>query len=130
MGRKAEIDPIMSAQRKQLDKYFARTTREAAEAGQAAMDFILSLDPNISWKLNKATIDFRAERQFCSLWPVKNHITFWITKTDDVQDPNSRLKGEGRTTNLKLYKVSDFDDELKNIIRASYKSEGLRPLKN
>jgi len=40
------------------------------------------LDSNISWKLNKATIDFRAERQFCSLWLVKNHFTFWITKTD------------------------------------------------
>ena len=118
------------SEQQQLDSYFERTTPEAAEAGRAAMAFILSLDPKISWKLNKATIDFRAERQFCSLWPVKNHITFWITNDGSVPDPENRLKGNGRTANLKLNSLADFDEAVKELVHGSFKTEGLRPLKS
>lgn len=113
----------------EAEEYLDRTTAAAAEAGRAAMTYLLALDDRISWKLNKATIDFRAERQFCSLWPVRSHITFWITKTDDIDDPGERLTGEGRTANLKLKEASDFDDEVRALLAASFRSEGLRPLK-
>ena len=80
-----------------LEEYLVRTTPQAAEAAQAAMDFILSLDPKITWKLNKATVDFRAERQFCSLWPVKSHVTFWITN-----DCSDHLVAVSQPTNVRL----------------------------
>ena len=38
---------------------FARITPAAAHAAHVAMEYILSLDANITWKLIKATIDFR-----------------------------------------------------------------------
>ena len=47
-----------------LAAYFDRTTPAAAAAGRAVMDFILALDPNRTWKLNKTTIEFRGERNF------------------------------------------------------------------
>jgi hypothetical protein len=120
---------MVKSQGDKLEQYLTRTTEEAAQAGRSVIEFLLGL-PNVSWKINKATIDSRAERQFCSLWPVKKHITLWLTKTESVHDPQQRLRGEGRTANLKLRTNKDVDSYLKKLIRQSYKSEGLRPLKS
>lgn len=120
---------MVKSQGDKLEHYLTRTTKEAAQAGRAVIEFLLGL-PNVNWKTNKATIDFRAERQFCSLWPIKNHITLWLTKTENVHDPQKRLRGKGRTANLKLSTNKDVDSYLKKLIRQSYKFEGLRPLKS
>lgn len=119
----------MDDDRARLAAYFDRTAPEAAEAGRSAMAFILKLDPGIAWKLNKTTIEFRAERYFCALWPVKGHITFWIFNNGGIEDPCGRLLGKGRASYVKLRTRADVDDTLRDLVAQAYRTEGLRPLK-
>ncbi len=75
-----------------------------------ARGFILSLGPDVRWKHTKATIDFRGERWFCSLWPAKNPPTLWIAQDRSVSDPERKLQGIGRAANLKLIRIEDFQE--------------------
>ncbi|MDE2817316.1 MAG: DUF5655 domain-containing protein [Chloroflexota bacterium] len=112
-----------------LATYFERTTPAAAAAGRAIMAFILELDPQIAWKLNKTTIEFRAERYFCALWPVKRHITFWIFNNGGLKDPQERLQGKGRASYVKLCSLADVDEVLRDLVAQAFRTKGLRPLK-
>ena len=112
-----------------LSAYFERTTPAAATAGRAVMAFILELDLHIAWKLNKTTIECRAERYFCALWPVKRHITFWIFNNGGIADPQGRLLGSGRATYVRLHTLDDVDEILNDFVAQAYRTEGLRPLK-
>ena len=112
-----------------LAAYFDRTTPAAAAAGKAIMASLLALDPKIVWKLNKTTIEFRVERYFCALWPVKRHITFWIFNNGGIEDAHARLMGKGRASYVKLRSLADVDEILLDLVAQAYRTEGLRPLK-
>ena len=64
------------------------------------MAFVLESGTQIVGKLNKTTIEFRAERYFCVLWPVSNtHITFWIIQEwRDLEAPAVTPAGQGTRT--------------------------------
>ena len=90
---------------------------------------MLALKSGIDWKLNKTAIEFRAERYFCALWPVKHHITFWIFHDGGITDPSGRLLGRGLASYVKLRTLADVDDTLGDLVAQAYRTEGPRPLK-
>ena len=58
------------------------------------MAFVLESGTQIVGKLNKTTIEFRAERYFCVLWPVKHHISFWIFNNGENWGPKVTPAGQ------------------------------------
>ena len=92
------------------------------------MAFILELDAQIAWKLNKTPIEFRAERYFCVLWPVKHHISFWIFNNGDISDPEARLHSKRRASYVRLRSPDDAHETPMNLVMHAHRTEGVRPL--
>jgi hypothetical protein len=55
---------------------------------------------------------------------VRNHVTFWIIKTPEMSDPEGRLRGAGRTANLKLTQLSDFDEAVRALVARRFVRRG------
>ena len=81
------------------------------------MAFVLESGTQIVGKLNKTTIEFRAERYFCALRPVSHRITFWTFKNGDLEAPAARLLGKGRAPCVELKSPGDAHEAPMDLVR-------------
>ena len=117
----------MASDDSRLAAYFERSKLAAAAAGRAIMAFVLELDPQIAWKLNGTTTEFRAWRYFFALRPVKHRNTFWTLNNSNLEAPAARLLGKGRASYLGLKSPGDVDETPMDLVRQAHRTEGLRP---
>ena len=119
----------MESDDSRLAAYFERSKLAAAAAGRAIMAFILELDAQIAWKLNKTPIEFHALQYSCALRPVSHRNTFWTFKNGDLEALAARLSGRGRASYGRLKSPGDVDETPMDLVRQAHRTEGLRPLK-
>ena len=118
----------MASDDSRLAAYFDRSKLAAAAAGRAIMAFVLELDAQIAWKLNKTPIEFHAWQYSCALRPVKHHNTFWTFNRGNLEGRTARLLGRGRASYIRLKSPGDVDETPMNFVGQGHRTEGLRPL--
>ncbi len=92
------------------------------------MAFVLELDAQIVWKLNKTPIEFQAWQYSCALRPVKHRNTFWTLNNSNLESWTARLPGRGRASNVGLKSPGDVDETQLDLVRQGHRTEGVRPL--
>ena len=100
----------------------------AAAAGRAIMAFVLELDAQIAWKLNKTPIEFHAWQYSCALRPVKHRNTFWTLNNSNLEGRTARLPGKGRASYIRLKSPGDVHETPMVFVGQGHRTEGLRPL--
>jgi hypothetical protein len=111
-----------------LAAFFERSKPAAAAAGRAIMAFVLELDVQIAWKLNKTPIEFHAWQYSCALRPVKHRNTFWTLNNSNLEGRTARLLGKGRASYIRLKSPGDVDETPMNLVGQAHRTEDLRPL--
>ena len=81
------------------------------------MAFILELDAQIAWKLNKTPIEIHPLQYSCALRPVSHRNTFWTFKNGDLEAPAARLLGKGRAPCVELKSPGDVHESQMDLVR-------------
>ena len=118
----------MASDDSRLAAYFERSKLAAAAAGRAIMAFVLELDAQIVWKLNKTPIEFQAWQYSCALRPVKHRNTFWTLNNSNLEGRTARLLGKGRASYIRLKSPGDVHETPMVFVGQGHRTEGLRPL--